>query len=105
MSARSELMKNQARTLRVYYYSLLGAFGGLTGWFVQAVLFRGTDDLTIMTLVERGTLLGGLIGVFIAAYDGFISRSPKRFLWLALWGLFFGVLAGGIALPISQTVF
>jgi len=98
-------MKNQTKTLRVYYYSLLGALGGLTGWFVQALLFRGIDDITLGTLIGRGTLLGGLIGVCIAAYDGIISRSPKRFGLLALWGLFFGVVAGGIALPVSQALF
>lgn len=98
-------MKNQASKIRVYYYFLLGAFGGLTGWFFHALSFRGVDGLQLGILIIRGTILGALIGVSIAAYDGIISRSGRRFFKLGLYGLLLGLIAGGIALPLAQWVF
>jgi hypothetical protein len=98
-------MKNQASKFRAYYYFLLGMFGGLTGWFIMALAFRGMDTLGFLTLGSRGIILGGLIGLSIAAYDGFISRSFRRFFKLGLSGLFLGVVAGVIALPLAQWVF
>jgi hypothetical protein len=98
-------MKNPASTFRAYYYFLLGMLGGLTGWFVMALTFRGADDLGLLTRASRGFILGGLIGLSIAAYDGLISRSLRRFFRLGLNGLLLGVGAGVIALPLAQWVF
>jgi hypothetical protein len=98
-------MKNRVNKYRIYYYYLLGMFGGLTGWFLTALVFRGADDLGPLTLAGRGVILGGLIGLSVAAYDGLVSRSFGRFRKLGRNGLLLGVAAGGVALPLAQWVF
>lgn len=97
-------MKNQQNKLRVYYYVLLGALGGSTGWFVTALAFRGMDaDPT--TVAAQGAILGALIGLAVAAYDGVISRSFRRFFKFGLIGLLLGALGGGGGLSLGQMVF
>src|SRR5882757_11114119 len=87
---------------RLHYYFLLGALGGLTGWFVHALLYRGVESQTWLVLGKRGAFLGAFIGVAIAAYEGFASRSFVRFLKFGAYGLLLGALAGALALPSAQ---
>jgi hypothetical protein len=97
-------MKNQHNKLRVYYYVLLGAFGGATGWFATALAFRGADaDPPVVA--AQGAILGALIGLAIAAYDGFVSRSFRRFFKFGLIGLTLGAFGGGGGLSLGQLVF
>jgi hypothetical protein len=98
-------MNNQANAIRCFYYFILGAFGGVTGWFIHALAFRGVEDLQLGTLMIRGAILGALIGVSIAAYEPIASRSARRYIRLGGYGLLLGVLAGGVALPLAQLVF
>ena len=100
-----QIMKNQANFIRPYYYGLLGGFGGLTGWFVNAVIFRGVENFTYPAFAFRGLVLGGLIGLSVAAYDGMVSRSLRRFGVLGLKGLLLGAAAGAISLPLAQWLF
>ena len=91
---------------RLYYYSLLGAAGGLTGWFLQAVLYRGVQSQEWRVLAPRGAILGALIGVGLAAYEGIASRSFIRFVAkFGAYGLGLGLLAGGLALPLAQEAY
>jgi len=98
-------MNNQASKFRIYYYFLLGMVGGLTGWFLTALSFRGANDLAFLNLVGRGILIGSLIGLSVAAYDGFSSRTFRRFYKLGRNGLLLGVVSGGFALPLTQWIF
>jgi hypothetical protein len=97
-------MKNHHNKLRVYYYVLLGALGGTTGWFVTALAFRGADA-DPPTVAAKGVILGALIGLAIAAYDGVVSRSFRRFFKFGLIGLLLGALGGGGGLSLGQQVF
>lgn len=97
-------MRNQHNKLRVYYYVLLGAFGGTTGWFVTALAFRGAAA-DPPTVAAQGTILGAVIGLAIAAYDGVVSRSFRRLFKFGLIGLLLGALGGGGGLSLGQLVF
>ncbi len=94
------------RWWRVYSYFLCGAFGGLIGWFFAAVLLANTADRPGTGLrIVFGGIFGGCIGLAIATYEGFASRSAVRFLKFTALGLVFGVLAGAVALPAAQAVY
>jgi hypothetical protein len=90
---------------RLYYYMLLGALGGLTGWLVHAVIYRGVESQDWTVLLRRGAWLGTFIGISIAAYEGFASRSFVRYLKFGTYGLLLGGLAGAIALPLAQETY
>jgi hypothetical protein len=91
---------------RLYYYSLLGALGGLTGWFLQAVAYRGVQSQDWTVLAPRGAILGGAIGLGLAAYEGFASRSFVRFFMkFGIYGLLLGLAAGAVALPLAEKAY
>lgn len=86
---------------RLFYYFLLGASGGLTGWFLQAVAYRGIQSQALNVLAFRGAFIGSLIGLAIAAYEGLASRSLSRLIKFSFYGFLLGVAAGAIALPLA----
>lgn len=91
---------------KIYYYAIFGAGGGATGWFLAAVLLQ--SDKAKPSLSEQalyGALLGALIGVAIAAYEGLISRSFIRFVKFGGLGLLLGAIAGIVALPAAQLLY
>ncbi|HST22777.1 MAG TPA: hypothetical protein VLR90_16760, partial [Blastocatellia bacterium] len=88
---------------RVYYYFLLGAAGSLTGWYLAELC---TNTLTSLAQnAVFGALLGGLIGMAIACYDGIITRSFLRFLRFGSTGLSIGGVAGALALVLAQLLY
>jgi hypothetical protein len=91
---------------RIYYYFVFGALGGLTGWFLAALALANTGDAPhTAQRILYGALLGGAMGLAIAAFDGITSGSFKRFVKFAAVGLALGVVAGAIALPLAQVAY
>ena len=91
---------------RVYYYSLFGALGGATGWFLAETFFPSFGGgLSLGGRAGHGSLVGGMIGLFIAAYDTFSSRSLVRLIWYGVGGLFLGAVAGAAAFPIGSRLY
>ena len=89
--------------LKIYFYFVFGATGGLTGWYLSASLLQG-----LMTLRDQalfGAMVGAMIGLGIAAYEGFVTRSLIRLFKYGSIGLVLGAIAGVIALPSSQWLY
>jgi len=87
---------------RVYYYAVFGALGGATGWFLAETLFPSLmSGASLLNRVGHGSLIGGMIGLFIAAYDGSFGGSPVRLIWYSGGGLLLGAAAGAVALPLA----
>lgn len=89
--------------LKIYFYFVFGAMGGLTGWYLSASLLLG-----VVTLLEQalfGAMVGAMIGLGIAAYEGFVTRSFIRLFKFGSIGLILGTVAGVIALPSSQWLY
>ncbi len=59
--------------LKIYFYFVFGCIGGLTGWYFSASLLLST--LSILDQALFGAIIGAMIGLSIAAYEGFITRS------------------------------
>jgi hypothetical protein len=89
---------------RVYYYLVIGAFGGLTGWFVSAVMVRalGVPKHSLASLLLYGGILGAAIGLAVTAYDGLVNRSVSRVFKFGAVGLCLGAFAGALALPLGD---
>lgn len=97
--------------IRIYYYFVIGAVGGLTGWVLGALLLRAfvdaqaADKPSAAQQAFYGAILGSLIGLSVAAYDGIASRSFPRFIKFGGIGLGLGIVAGAIALPLAQALY
>lgn len=103
-------MKN---SLRIYYYFLLGALGGVTGWFL--ISFFGSihslskqvsnEQSLLIEYAIRGAILGGCIGLSMAAYEGFSNRSFARFAGVARITMLLGALGGLLSFPLVQFLY
>jgi len=96
-------MKDRFRT---YQYFILGALGGLTGWFASAVIFHNTNrPASLRYQAGYGILLGAWIGLCLAAREGLASGSVRRLIRYGAVSLLYGSAAGVIALPMSQAIY
>lgn len=94
-----------SKTLQVYYTAVLGALGGLLGWWIMGSLPTGAWNVWLAyPLVGLG--LGLCIGGCVAATDGaLIKRSPARALRDGLAGGLVGGLAGLAGLLLAELGF
>jgi FHA domain len=93
------------KTMQVYYTAVLGALGGLLGWWIMGSVATGAWNVWLAyPLVGAG--LGLCIGGCVAATDGaLIKRSAKRALRDGLLGGAAGALAGLIGLLLAELGF
>lgn len=94
-----------SRIMRLYYYSILGAMGGLIGWQTSNIV--GLSFLS--NLYASEILVGGLIGLSIGALiglsEGLVSRNPIQILKSGLLSGGLGLLGGAIGLPVAEGLF
>jgi hypothetical protein len=93
------------RSMRIYYYAVLGAIGGLIGWQVSDTL--GLSFISNLYLSEAvvGALVGFSIGFFIGVTEGAMTLNPVQLLKAGLFGGLLGAAAGAIGLPLSEWLF
>jgi hypothetical protein len=93
------------RYSRLYYYTLLGAIGGLIAWQLSNLLGLSFLKTLYLSEVVVGGLIGLSIGLLIGLSEGVSMRSPGYALRAGLVGGGLGMLAGAIALPIAEATF
>lgn len=87
---------------RLYYYSVFGALGGATGWFLAETFFPSFGGgLSLGNRAGHGALIGAMIGLSLAAYDASSGGSVVRLLWYSGGGFLLGAAAGAVALPLA----
>jgi len=86
---------------RIYYYFVLGAMGGLVGWYFTAMV----TVAGVASQVVLGGLLGASIGLGAGAFDGIACGSMARIVKFGGTSLLLGLAAGAIALPLVQTLY
>src|SRR5688572_11639139 len=93
------------RSMRIYYYAILGAIGGLIGWQVSDLL--GLSFISNLYLSEAivGALVGFSIGFFIGVTEGALTLNPVQLIKAGLFGGVLGAAAGAIGLPLSEWLF
>jgi hypothetical protein len=94
-----------SRGMRVYYYAILGAMGGLIAW--QASDWLGLSFLPNLFLSEAivGALIGLSVGLLIGITEGVVTLSPARAVRTSLFSAPLGMVAGAIGLPLGELVF
>jgi hypothetical protein len=91
--------------MQIYYSAVLGALGGLLGWWIVGSISTGAWSVWLAyPLVGAG--LGLWIGGCVAATDGaVIKRSLRPALRDGLRGALSGALAGLIGLLLAELIF
>lgn len=94
-----------SRSMRTYFYAVLGAIGGLIGWQVSDRL--GLSFITNLYLSEVlvGALVGLVIGLFIGLTEGLLTQNFVQALKSGLFCALLGAVAGGIGLPLGEFLF
>lgn len=91
-----------SRFTRLYYYTLLGAIGGLIGWQVSNVLGLSFTGSLYFSEVVVGGLIGFFIGALIGLSEGFAARNALYAVRAGFTSGLLGMLGGAIGLPIAE---
>lgn len=94
-----------SRLMRIYYYAVLGAIGGLIGWQVSNLTGLSFTDNLLLNEVIVGALIGLCIGVLIGLADGSLTRNPIQAVKACLISGGLGMVGGAIGLPIAEGMF
>lgn len=93
------------RVMRLYYYGVLGAIGGVFGWQASNLLGLSFAGNVYLSEVLVGALIGFCIGLFIGAAEGLLTRNPQLALRAGLLSGGLGLVGGGIGLPLAEAMF
>ena len=66
--------------LRIYYYALFGAIGGVVAWQLSNWLGLSISSNFYLSTARLGAVLGFCFGFPIGSVEGFIARSPIKLL-------------------------
>jgi FHA domain len=93
------------RIMRLYYYGVLGAIGGVIGWQASNLIGLSFTGNVYLSEIVVGALIGFCIGLLIGLAEGLLTRN---LLLAGRAGLFSGVLGlagGAIGLPLAEALF
>jgi len=94
-----------SRVMRLYYYGVLGAIGGLLAWQVSNLL--GLSFVSNIYLAESlvGALTGLFIGVCIGLPEGVLRKNAVYTLKSSLISGALGAVGGAVGLPLAESLF
>jgi hypothetical protein len=94
-----------SRRLRIYYYAVFGALGGLIGWQVSNMIGLGLTSNLFLSDAITGGLLGLALGLALGAAEGAVALSPMRAAKMGALNGLVGMLGGAIGLPVGEWLF
>ena len=94
-----------SRTMRLYYYAVLGAMGGLIGWQASNAIGLSFWSSLYLSEIVVGGLIGLSIGALIGFSEGLNSRNFLQILKSSLFSGGLGLIGGAIGLPIAEGLF
>jgi len=94
-----------SRSIRLYYYAILGAMGGLLGWQFSNLLGLSFWSNLYLSEVIVGGLIGLSIGALIGLSEGLFSRNPLQALKSGVFSGGLGFIGGAIGLPVAEYLF
>ncbi len=94
-----------SRLMRLYYYAVLGAIGGLVGWQISNLVGLSFLSSVYMSEIVVGALIGLSIGMLIGFSEGFASRNILQMLKSGLISGLLGLVGGAIGLPLAEGLF
>lgn len=94
-----------SRTMRLYYYAVLGALGGLIGWQASNLIGLSFWSTIYLSEIAVGALIGLSIGALIGLSEGLFSLKPLQILKSGGISGILGALGGGLGLPLAEWLF
>ena len=94
-----------SRIMRLYYYAVLGAMGGLIGWQASNAIGLSFWSNLYLSEIVVGGLIGLSIGALIGLSEGLNSRNFLQILKSTLFSGGLGLIGGAIGLPIAEGLF
>jgi len=94
-----------SRVMRTYYYTILGALGGLLSWQVSNWIGLSFSANIYLSDAVAGALIGFCLGFPLGAADGFLAQSALRGARSGLRYGMVGMLAGLVGLPLGELAF
>lgn len=94
-----------SRLMRIYYYAVLGAIGGLIGWQISNLIGLSFTENLLLNEVIVGALIGLSIGILIGLAEGSLTRNPVQAVKACLISGGLGTVGGAIGLPIAEGLF
>jgi hypothetical protein len=91
--------------MRLYYYGVLGAIGGLVGWQISNLLGLSFVKNIYLAEVILGALIGLSIGFLIGVAEGVLRHSRVHTLKSSLISGGLGLAGGAIGLPLAEGLF
>jgi hypothetical protein len=88
----------------MYFYTVLGAIGGLLAWQASNVLGLSFTSTFYLNVLIVGALVGLCIGLFIGITEGLLTRNPVLAAKAGLIGGLVGA-AGGLGLVLGEFLF
>jgi hypothetical protein len=93
------------RIMRLYYYGILGAIGGLISWQASNLIGLSFVPNVYVSEIIVGALIGFIIGLLIGLAEGFSTRNPVLAVKAGLISGGLGLLGGAIGLPLAELLF
>ena len=93
------------RWMRVYYFFLFGAIGGLIAWQVSNLLGLSFTSNIYLSEIIVGGLMGLAIGVLLGLAEGLLTLNFIHALRTGLFGGLLGLAGGAIGLPLGELLF
>ncbi len=94
-----------SRTMRLYYYGVLGAMGGLIGWQASNAIGLSFWGNLYLSEIAVGGLIGLSIGALIGLSEGLVSRNLLQILKSGLLSGALGLAGGAVGLPAAEGLF
>jgi hypothetical protein len=91
--------------MRLYYYGVFGAIGGLIGWQVSNLTGLSFSQNLYLNEVLVGGLIGLSVGLLIGFGDGIATRNLVQTGRSSLVSGLLGLVGGGLGLPLGEFLF
>ena len=94
-----------SRSMRIYYFGVYGAIGGLIGWQVSNLTGLSFSRNLYLNEILVGGLIGFSVGLLIGFAGGISTRNVVQTAKSSLISGLLGLLGGGIGLPMAEFLF
>jgi hypothetical protein len=95
-----------SRIMRLYYYGVFGAIGGVIGWQASNILgLSFVAGNIFLSEIVVGAVIGFCIGVFIGVAEGVMTRNYVQAMRAGMLSGLMGLVGGGIGLPLAEALF
>lgn len=93
------------RIMRLYYFGILGAVGGLIAWKLSDLLGLSFTPILLLNEAIVGGIIGLAIGLLIGTAEGIARQNAWKALQAAFVGAVLGFVGGAVGLPLAELLY